>query len=458
MQALAALPPEGAADATMPIDYTLRFEMLAYLRNNGEEAQSLVLKSQTSDCEELVELQFHGTNNYEAGAHAVAYLYKLPAGGVGTVLCFKGATFNGSDWGNELKIWRAKDDDITRLTKGAPVFSAEAHGLASDARLRGLARDARIHPGYAEYYQTILERMKNFSMEHLQPLLSSWEFSDTGLPVTQGRSSHGLDFLSWLQAASWKWCVCVGHSMGGAMASYAATDLAVQSGKQTLLSTSGTPGCGNQEFLRLQNEVVSPAGGLRIHNHGDMVTMTGYAGIAVKASRKSHAGRSVVLWPRMLDRLDPYHNHLRFTIPSDVFGEPLIVTYKFPGWTYHASAEHSDASALSTRFLGMLWTSSKDFPLKIQTQSHSRRVARAPKTLPSLWLQWYDAERGLWTDYCDSVQRVLRKAFAAEKNGVQVMIDGREAYCDLHEMVQRSLGADNDFHETEMRVVFDDDA
>jgi len=449
VQALAAVPEEGSADVALPVDYTLRFEMLAYLRNDGEEAQSLVLKSQASDLEELVELQFHGTSEYEKGAHAVAYIYKLPSGGVGVVVCFKGTTCNASDWGADMKYWRAKDSDVTRLTTGTPLFPAEASGSG---------KDARIHPGYAEYYHTILARMQQFSMDHLQPLLQQWECSSSRIPVVQG-SGQSVDFLTWLRAGAWKWCVCVGHSLGGALASYAATDFAVHCGKATLLSTSGTPGCGNEEFMRLQNEVLAPAGGLRIHNHGDVVTMTGYTGIALRASRKSHAGRSVVLWPRVIDRLDPYHNHLRFRIPSDIFGEPLMVTYKFPGWTYRASAEHSDASALSTHFLGVQWTSSKDFPLKTSRRAgaHRSSAASAKKTLPPLWLQWYDDEHGVWKGYCDRDQRLLRKAFAEEKPGVHLMIDGREAYCDLQDMVQRSLGADSEFHETEMKIVFEDD-
>ena len=34
------------------------------------------------------------------------------------------------------------------------------------------------------------------------------------------------------------------------------------------------------------------------------------------------------------------------------------VTYKFPGFTYDPSADHSEASRLSTHFMGRTWTSS----------------------------------------------------------------------------------------------------
>jgi len=446
VHALSAVPAEGSADVTLPVDYTLRFEMLSYLRNCGEEAQSLVLRSQTTNSDDVVELQFHGTKNHDAGAHAVAYLYRLSSGGVGAVLCFKGTTCNSSDWGKDLKIWKAIDGDITKgLTNGMHLFPDGA----------GLAGDAQVHPGYFDYYQTILARMKAFSVEHLQPLLQQWQFSDSGLPVA-GTNSEVTNFLSWLQSGAWEWCVFVGHSMGGAMASYAATELAVHSKKTTMLSTSGTPGCGNADFLRLQNELLLPAGGLRIHNHGDVVTMTGYSGLALRSNRKCHAGRSVVLWPRLMHRLDPYHNHLRFNIPSDVFGQPLSVTYKFPGWTYDPAAEHSDAESFSTNFLGMQWTSSHDFPLRVQ-RSSPRRRGPVQTSLPPLWLQWFDAESGMWMPYCDEDQRLLRVAFAAEKPGVHLRSLDGEAYCDLKAMVQRSMTAENEFRETEMRVVFDKD-
>jgi len=443
VQELRGVPKEGSVDVSNVVDYTLRFEMLSYLRNSGQEAQSLVLKCQASNSNELIEFQFHGTDNYDCGAHAVVYLYKLPTGGIGVVLSFKGTTANSSDWGSNLKIWRAKDDDLERITKGTPLFTQHAHGLASEAR---------VHPGYFEYYQSIVKCMKRFSIAHLQPLLDQWQTSSSGVAKT--------DLWSWLHSgANWQWCALVGQSMGGALASYAATDIALISGKPTLLSTSGTPGCGNIEFLQLQNELLQPHGGLRIHNHGDIVTMTGYSGLALRWSSKCHAGRSVVLTPKMRYRVDPYHLHQRYQVTSDIFGTRLLVTYKFPGFTYDPSAEHSESSRLSTHFMGRTWTSSEDFPVTATKhhQSHRSALPAEKKTLPPLILQWFDDETGTWRLYTDNEERQLRKAFAAEKPGLQLMIDGHDTYCDLVEMVQRTLGDDSELHEVEMRVVFEDE-
>lgn len=126
------------------------------------------------------------------------------------------------------------------------------------------------------------------------------------------------------------------------MASLAALDLAMHSKGQVLLATMGCPAVGNKAYVRLQNSWVGPGGGLRIFNRGDMVPSLGYSSMTLRPKSAQHGGVEVALFGKVVDQLDSYHIHIRYTVPSSVGSKiPKMVTYKFPGVTYKPNAKEN---------------------------------------------------------------------------------------------------------------------
>jgi len=202
-------------------------------------------------------------------------------------------------------------------------------------------RDAHVHTGFLDYKRTLDEQMRQFSLDPLCPLLLDW-----------GSSVDHSDLYSWLHAsqASWRRVTVVGFSLGAAMATIAAVEIAVRSGRNhcVALATFASPAVGDEAFVAVQNGRLSPHEGLRIHNQGDIVPMLGYSGLAVRPTSESftgskyHGGLEVVLWGKACHQVDPYHIHNCFTVVSTVnsSSRPQWVTFKFPGTTYKPSATH----------------------------------------------------------------------------------------------------------------------
>jgi len=339
---LISVDATGPVDVAYPVDMCLRFALLAYARNNAGVRYHFLESLVTGEVE-AIEVQLHGTDDFRAGAHAALYIYRLKEGGVEVVLSYKGSTLNVEDWAHNLCFVNVEDDMSLHL--GTPLFSD-----VQDASEN--VQNAKVHTGFQAYKRSLDDRMKGFSMEPLLELLHQW-----------GAATEHGDLYSWLHSrgASWKRCTVVGHSLGGAMAAMAAVELAIRGrdaqgrGKTVMLTTFAAPAAGNEAFVALQNELVGPCGGLRIYNKGDTVPMLGYKGVAVRPTKdnltgsKYHGGLKVPLWGKAVNQVDPYHIHLRFTVPSDVnlgikgansskAPQRQWVTCKFPGTTYKPSA------------------------------------------------------------------------------------------------------------------------
>lgn len=356
-EALQAVPAAGGrTDVGAAVDLATRFCLLAYTRNCAVAAQSVLLHSRQSGLPEAIELQFHGSDDYERGAHLVAYIYRLDGsasaatpGGVGVVLAYKGSTANAEDWKHNFRFLSRK-----RGGERAGAMSFGRHLFQRPVRSPGgrLCDDVQCHSGFLMYKRTLDDRMRQFSKAPLRGQLARW-----GVP------SDAPHFLSWLNSGAWSWCAVVGHSLGGAMAAIAATELGVRAGKPTLLATLGCPIPGNLGFVELQDECVLPAGGLRIHNTADPVPHLGYSACRVAAAA-SHGGLEVRLHRSLAFRLNTWQTHQHYTVPSTCLREcddgtallclpsrsrsriagqarpeqPMMITFKFPGPDYRPSA------------------------------------------------------------------------------------------------------------------------
>lgn len=347
-ESLQDTPETGGVDVTSEVDIAIRYCMLAYARNNAVTSQCIMLYNRESGAEEAVELQFDGSDDFAKGAHVVVYLYRLGQGdGVGVVLAYKGSTANIEDWKHNVQIVTRSNASKGVANPGLAFGNNLFENCQQTAKDRLLGEDytgvdaekirkVRCHSGFLRYKRTLDEVMSNFDFANLRRTLVRW-----------GCPTEAPDFVTWLNSGSWAWCAFVGHSLGGAMASIAASEVAVRSGRQPLLATLGSPIPGNEALAKLQNELVLPVGGLRIVNKGDAVPVLGYMGLNV-AFHRYHGGRRVKLVGRWVHRLDTYHVHLRYTVPSTCLsGEqqsddlcevrPKMVTFKFPGGSYRPS-------------------------------------------------------------------------------------------------------------------------
>lgn len=316
---LRSVPREGSADVSEAVDGSMRFALLSYARNDGQRVQVRALD------ETAIELQLHGTEAYDAGAHMVAYLYRLEAQGeIGVVLSYKGSTLNSVDWRHNLNVLTSRKDK--QISSGKYLFPAAAQYIQEKVR-------AKVHAGFLAYKDSLDVVMQSVDMSEI---FAAWRFPGRAMP--SAHVANATSFYDWLQLpGSWRWCVIVGHSLGGAMASIAAADLAVRSNRQVMLATVGSPIAGNAAFRNLVDRLVEPAGGLRIRNKADTVTSLGHGGVR---SSGMHAGRKITLKESAWTIPGPYSVHLFYRIPSKIHGhnEWLATTFYFPGLTYMPTA------------------------------------------------------------------------------------------------------------------------
>ena len=191
----------------------------------------------------------HRRGNMDDTGHLVAYIIKLQ-GGVGIVLSYKGST-NMADWKANMKTFSKKmfpDSD---------------------------KEEVMVHNGFLQHKERLDKRMLQAKMAPIAKLLSTWGVS----PFE--------NFRDFLLSGQWKWCICVGHSLGGAMSAIAALELAVYgAGNPVYAIGIGTAIPGNQQFSWLMDKHVRPKGGLRIANEGDAIAFMGLGGVSFSESNE----------------------------------------------------------------------------------------------------------------------------------------------------------------------------
>lgn len=331
-ETLRAVPLEGAADVSVEVDLAAQFCALAY----GVNSDVQVLATRIGPA--VLQVEIHGTEDFEEGAHVVVYFYRLSQGGVGVVLAYKGST---GDLDFAANFHHASLHNGT-LQWNAPLFSEDT-GKPTDLNQR--EEDATCHPGFLDYKGTLDEAMRDWDMRSITRILNG-EWGAPGAP----------NFLSWLRAGHWRWCIVVGHSLGAGMAAIVSTDLAVRTRRQVLLVTMAAPMAGNQAFVATQNAQVGPGGGLRIFNRADTVPLTGSTQSMVQGGfnpSQMHGGLPVELQGSFIS----LPAHTDFTIATNVTGSITRALFRMPGPTgYDPRAFHAgeEANQLSGAGVGSL--------------------------------------------------------------------------------------------------------
>mgnify|MGYP002803586580 FL=1 len=206
---------------TVVLQTSFRLAMLAYGRNSGKSLLYRGISFKDSEEVSLIEVQFkssrHRRGNMDDTGHLVAYIIKLQ-GGVGIVLSYKGST-NMADWKANMKTFSKKmfpDSD---------------------------KEEVKVHNGFLQHKERLDQRMLQAKMAPIAKLLSTWGVS----PFE--------NFRDFLLSGQWKWCICVGHSLGGAMSAIAALELAVYgAGNPVYAIGIGTAIPGNQQFSWLMDQ------------------------------------------------------------------------------------------------------------------------------------------------------------------------------------------------------------
>ncbi|CAE7940416.1 unnamed protein product, partial [Symbiodinium necroappetens] len=206
----------GIGPAEEPIaSLAIRFAMLAYGRNDGHgySVRAFTFGNDTEISMLVFQFKswFHTNGSTDDAAHLVAYLVKVK-GGVGVVLSYKGST-NRKDWQANL------DSKPDPLFRDSPLNLLQPR----DSVLPNIFKHAHVevHHGFKWHKASLDWRMGLFMMEPVTKILTSW-----GVP----ESALHRPFKEFLYSGAWKWCISIGHSLGGAMSSMAALDIAVDSG------------------------------------------------------------------------------------------------------------------------------------------------------------------------------------------------------------------------------------
>ncbi len=267
---------------TVVLQTSFRLAMLAYGRNSGKSLLYRGISFKDSEEVSLIELQFkssrHRRGNMDDTGHLVAYIIKLQ-GGVGIVLSYKGST-NMADWKANMRTFSKKmfpDSD---------------------------KEEVMVHNGFLQHKGRLDKRMLQAKMAPIAKLLLTW-----GVTPFE-------NFRDFLLSGQWKWCICVGHSLGGAMSAIAALELAVYgAGNPVYAIGIGTAIPGNQQFSWLMDKHVRPKGGLRIANEGDAIAFMGLGGVSFSRKRRVVHGYEWILphhWGRTyFKRLK---NHIQYDI------------------------------------------------------------------------------------------------------------------------------------------------
>ncbi|CAE7159719.1 unnamed protein product, partial [Symbiodinium pilosum] len=197
-----------------------------------------------ADKPNLIEAQFMG-DEHEPGqkdteAHMVAYVVSLKDGGFGLILGYKGTSAGGSVacyvpfpgcsilFGQDTNDWYKNWD-------------------AAAARLFVGNDQIQVHRGFLEYKRSLDKRMARSPIpQEMKAILESW-----------GVKKHYENFWQLVTSSDWKWCVCVGHSLGGGMASIAAATLSTRTQSDdkghVYEVVVGAPNAGNKAFADMMS-------------------------------------------------------------------------------------------------------------------------------------------------------------------------------------------------------------
>ncbi|CAE6971992.1 GIP [Symbiodinium sp. CCMP2592] len=258
--------PIGSKDAFI-IDISMRMALLAYGRTTSSGATGrvqffapgqeepismleLTVRGVEADAQRIAKLHLTerqaglNSSQQDDSPYAVVYMVKLPEGGHGLILSFKGST-NSLDWMRNFNILPSR--------------------LRSDDRVK-------VHTGFATHVESIFKTLSRFgrSVASLYHAWAAW-----GIP------SNIQNMADFVTSGDWKWCICVGHSLGGAMAAIAAEKIASAANRpNSVYAVSiAAPVPGNKAFVTDMKKKVQPQGGLRIENPFDLVPWSGYGGL-----------------------------------------------------------------------------------------------------------------------------------------------------------------------------------
>ena len=181
-------------DITSLIDLCLRLTCLAYRRNAPTTATGLALHAAPEHPPHGVELQFRTAN----GAHAVAYLFRE----VGSQEMYAVVSFKGS----------------TLSSPAAPFLSDWIANLQAAEVPDGDTHAGSVHAGWRSYLEPLVGEMRACMLPECLPeaVRDAWAWP----------SRDRLSLWELLRSPRPTLTLLVGHSMGGALATLAATQLA----------------------------------------------------------------------------------------------------------------------------------------------------------------------------------------------------------------------------------------
>ena len=223
------------------------------------------------------------TWNKDDSPYAAVYIIRLSDGGVGLVFSFKGST-NLKDWARNLDFlgthFEGSNNSHVKVHRG---FQAHANSIWTS--LKDAVTDLAVH----------------------RLLIDTWNIQD----------AYANEFTDYVTHGTWSWCICVGHSLGGAMADIFAENIVTRyKGRNrgpVYAVTIDAPIPGNKAFNLDMAQNILPHGGLRIENPGDPVPWTGYGGITLR-KRQVHG----MQWrlPKPSAKFSLYDTHTLFPIEA----------------------------------------------------------------------------------------------------------------------------------------------
>ncbi|CAE7389469.1 unnamed protein product [Symbiodinium necroappetens] len=308
--------PISDADAFM-VDMTLRTSLLSYgrLPSKWSYASFGIYAEKGGDVPVLAEIQIRGEVDHKRSKSgdyqeddcpaAAIYVIRLADGGVGLILSFKG-TSNVLDWMRNLDL------------RSAPF--------------RG-SKDAKVHRGFQTHLGHLFDSLGAWRLRELNLLLHSWGVEE--LDPTR----NALDYVL---HGNWSWCICTGHSLGGAMAALAAETIAVESDfKPVYEMTVAAPIPGNPSFISEMARDVKPKGGLRIENPLDPVPWIGYGGAKLR-SRTTNGMGWVLPQDASMSKASPRNSHTFYHVETtDADGDATCKFYTFQPFTTEGDPEQT---------------------------------------------------------------------------------------------------------------------
>mmetsp|Transcript_69381 Transcript_69381/g.162463 ORF Transcript_69381/g.162463 Transcript_69381/m.162463 type:complete len:399 (-) Transcript_69381:64-1260(-) len=273
------------------VDMTMRTSLLSYgrLPSKWSYASFGIYAAKGGDFPVMAEIQIRGEVDHKRSKSgdfqeddcpaAAIYVIRLADGGVGLILSFKG-TSNVLDWMRNLDI------------RSVP-FSA--------------SKDAKVHSGFQTHLGHLFDSLGDWRLRELNHVLHLWGVAEEGsIPNVLDYVLHG----------NWSWCICTGHSLGGAMAALAAETIAVKSNfKPVHEVTVAAPIPGNPAFISEMARDVYPKGGLRIENPLDPIPWVGFGGVKLR-SRTTNGMGWVLPQDASMSKASPRNSHTFYHVET----------------------------------------------------------------------------------------------------------------------------------------------